>query len=334
MRSDMPRIEARPLVSIDLEGLEVFYRGHSRVPYAHYPGLGADRLAAHAAAQARAILTASGTTAFSLATGAGFAAFQTLGWDSRVLGLPAARVAFLELAEEARTSRATALKAARALGTALANTMRASGARHVSARLDARDIVLIQALEEQGFRFVDSILRFALDLHPLLRQADDVVVRDARIEDLDRLRELAASGFIYDRFHNDPALPSTVADRLHAEWVENAVRGGYGCGVLVAEAEGRPAGFFILSEDPLARETLGVGIGTLVLITVAPEARRRGIARALSLASAVRLRERGNRFAEVGTQLANIPASNTYLTAGFRLVQTSVSLRWWRDHKS
>jgi len=330
----MSRIEARPLVTTDLDGLEVFYRGHSRAPYAYYPELGADRLATHAAAQARAILTAPGTAAFALAGGTGFAAFQTLGWDSRALGVPAARLALLELAEGTRTSRATALKAARALGTALADTVRASGARHVSARLDARDIVLIQALEEQGFRLVDAILRFTLDLHPPPPQADNVVVRDARAEDLGRLRELAASGFIYDRFHNDPALASTVADRLHAAWVENAVRGGYGCGVLVAEAEGRPAGFFVLSEDPLAREILGVGIGTLVLITVAPEARRRGIARALSLASAARLRERGNRFAEVGTQLANVPASNIYLAAGFRLVQTSVSLRWWRDHRS
>ena len=327
----MGSLEARPLAPADLDGLEDFYRGHPRAPYAHYPQLGAERLAAHASAQARATLTAPGTSAFALDGGGGFAAFQPLGWDSGVLGLRAGRVALLELSQELRSSRAPTLKAARALGAALAGAARASGTRHVSARLDARDIVLIQALEEQGFRLVDAILKFSLDLRLPPPPVDGVVVRDAREEDLGRLRELAAVGFVHDRFHNDPALAAAAADRLHAEWVENSVRGGYGCGVLVAESEGQPAGFFILAEDPHAREALGVGIGTLVLITVAREARRRGIARALSLASVARLRDRGNRFAEVGTQLGNVAASNVYLDAGFRLMHTSVSLRLWLE---
>jgi GNAT superfamily N-acetyltransferase len=110
--------------------------------------------------------------------------------------------------------------------------------------------------------------------------------------------------------------------------VENAVRGSFGCGVLVACIEGRPAGFFVLAEDAAARRDLGVGVGTLVLISVDASLRRRGVARSLSWASLDRLRKRGNRFAEVGTQIGNVPASSVYLRSGFTLARTSLSLRW------
>ena len=66
-----------------------------------------------------------------------------------------------------------------------------------------------------------------------------------------------------------------------------------------------------------------------MLITVGERFRRRGLAKCLSLAGPARLRDRGNRFVEVGTQMANLPASRVYLNAGFSLVQTSLSLRRW-----
>jgi hypothetical protein len=52
------------------------------------------------------------------------------------------------------------------------------------------------------------------------------------------------------------------------------------------------------------------------------------VALALSLGGTAWLAARGARRVEVGTQLANLPAANLYAKAGFRLVQTSISLRW------
>jgi hypothetical protein len=64
---------------------------------------------------------------------------------------------------------------------------------------------------------------------------------------------------VYDRFHNDPEITRDTADALHAAWVENAVHGKTGCGVITAEVDGEPAGFFILGEDGLAQEVPGTG---------------------------------------------------------------------------
>lgn len=202
--------------------------------------------------------------------------------------------------------------------------------RHLSARIDSRELPVLQALESSGFQLVDAILRFSLDASewkgaPPLPVG--VRLRDAVASDIEPLAKLSADGFRYDRFHNDPLLAPGVADRVHAAWLTNAINGKAGDGVLVAEVDGRPAGFFILALDRLAGECLGTTIGTLVLITIDSTLRRRGVALALSLGSIDWLKERGATRFEVGTQLANVPAANVYLKAGFRLVQTNVSLR-------
>ena len=68
-------------------------------------------------------------------------------------------------------------------------------------------------------------------------------------------------------------------------------------------------------------------MGTLVLITGDAGLRRRGVAGALRLGAVEWLKERGARRFEVGTQLANVPAASVYLKSGFKLVNTSLSLR-------
>ena len=269
--------------------------------------------------------------AWTVATpeGAGVAAWQPLPWDTEMLGVPAGRIPLLAVAAPRGEPR---LEIARRLVGEALERIRAADAAYVGVRVDARDIELVQALEEAGFALVDGILRFAREATAGERpphRPQGVRIREARSADALPLRRIAEAGFVYDRFHNDPIVPAEVADRLHGVWIENGVAGTVGCGVLVAEAAGEPAGFFLLAEDATAARGLGTGIGTLVLISVDSRFRRRGIARALTEASVQHLAGRGNAIAEVGTQVANLPASSVYLAAGFRLVRTSVSLRWW-----
>lgn len=264
----------------------------------------------------------------------------TLNWDTEQFGAPAGRLDYLIVAPDGNrppaidprdtSANRRLFQVAQEAATAMTVEADARGIRHLSARVDSRELPVLQALESAGFQLVDAILRFSLDASrwdgaPPLPAG--VRLRDAVESDITPLALLAANGFLYDRFHNDPLLADGVADRVHAAWLTNAIRGTAGDGVLVAEVDGRPAGFFILAVDRLAGELLGTTIGTLVLITIDGTLRRRGVALALSLGSVDWLKERGATRFEVGTQLANVPAANVYLKAGFQLVQTSVSLR-------
>jgi dTDP-4-amino-4,6-dideoxy-D-galactose acyltransferase len=258
-----------------------------------------------------------------------------LAWDSEQFGIPAGRLDYLipaaAPAREVREPRDRLAVCLRMAARAAIEAATTAGLRHLSARIDAREFLTVQALEAAGFQVVDALLRFGLEVGGEVTpagRADAFHLRDALPEDIPALRALAARAFVHDRFHNDPSLAPGVADRLHAAWVENAVRGATADGVILATAGDRLAGFFVLALDHDAREHFGFPVGTLLLIGVDEAWRRQGVALALSHAGTAWLAARGARQVEVGTQLANLAAANLYAKAGFRLVQTSISLRW------
>jgi dTDP-4-amino-4,6-dideoxy-D-galactose acyltransferase len=307
-------------------------------PYCYYADVSPESRLAYRVAQLEHLAADPAHQAFAMgdpATGLVAAGITHLAWDSEQFGSPAGRVDYLipALAPGRATLESRALLPARlrVAGRAVVEAASAAGLRHLSARIDARDVIAVQALEAAGFQVVDALLRFGVDVAGGVPPSDrrgDLHVRDAVPEDIPALRALATRAFVHDRFHNDPALAPGVADRLHAAWVENAVRGRTAAGVTIATMAGQLAGFFVLALDHDAEKHFGFPIGTLLLIGVDEAFRRRGVALALSHAGTAWLAARGARRVEVGTQLANLAAANLYTKAGFRLLQTSISLRW------
>lgn len=275
-----------------------------------------------------------------------------LAWDTEQFGMKAGRVDYVILRPEGdpgrdwprgpgttpavqragvsriKTPERMAVAAAAARGVARAADE--LGIRHLTGRFDSRDIPVIQALEGAGFQYADAILRFVIDTEtftPPPAWRPGVELRDAREEDIPVLAGLSGKGFVYDRFHGDPALPPGVADRVHAAWLTNALHGKVGDGTLVGTVDGRVAGFMINALDRHATPHFGRPLSWYVLMTVDQTVRRRGLALALSLGSVAWLKERGALRVEAGTQMANVPASNLYPKVGFHLAQTSVTLR-------
>ena len=312
----------------EMSGAEAlaFVRGAAVLPYDYYSvsreGLEsvAAEVLAHAVNSGLAFIASHGEAEV-------VSVYHPQPWDSEKLARKVGRITCLQ--GNAASDTHPELKSNLG-GLALQAVSECVDADYISARQDSREIALIQSLEALEFSTVDGILKFSIDLGERLvvPERRGVVIETASKDDIPELRELAAGGFVYDRFHNDPCVPNDQADALHADWVENGVLGKTGCGVLVARSQGRVAGFFLLTEDNSLKPHLGFSVGTLVLIAVSPHFRRRGIAKSLSLASAAYLKHRGHSYAEVGTQMANTPASNVYLSSGFHLVQSHVSLRW------
>ncbi len=320
------------IANSDSELLHAIFRDRDDLPRGWCGRPDPERLIAHASAQAARILDAPDARGFATGhPGAGVSAYRPLVWDSAILGMRVGGVPLLEMDAKSGADSDRSGPMAGALAGAALEAARTDGAAYVTARLGSNQGAGLRALEAHGFRIVDGVLHFGIDLDEMGDEVPGAAnVRDAREDDIPALRRLAANSFRYDRFHRDPVIAPEAADAVHANWVENGVRGATGCAVLVAELDGSPAGFFVLSEDPVARETLGVGVGALDLIGVDPSRQRSGIGAALSWASLARLRARGNRFAEVGTQIANLPASNLYARCGFQLVASSLTLRWWQ----
>jgi RimJ/RimL family protein N-acetyltransferase len=249
-------------------------------------------------------------------TPAGTAAWYSLDWDSEQFGIPAGRVESLD----ASGSYAQARAAKRELLASVLDQCRAAGIRHLSARVDSGNLTTIHALEEAGFELIDGIQTFVLTLngnHPSAPPR----TRLFEPKDLPEVLEIGRTAFIFDRFHADPTLPSTVADQVNASWTRSCCLGTAADAVVVAEEDGRIASYVTCRADRRA------GNGIIILVATAAWARGRGAARRASSAALHWFAEQGLGTVEVGTQLRNIPAARLYESLGFRLTRTSLTFR-------
>jgi ribosomal protein S18 acetylase RimI-like enzyme len=233
--------------------------------------------------------------------------WRRLEWDSAKFGFPAARL-------ESGWERDR-------LPEIVAECRRA-GIRHLTARCDADDLAAVHALERARFQLLDGIQTFALELSEAAMPARGAVeVRDFLDGDRAQVLAIARESFVYDRFHADAALEPGVADRVNEDWVDNCCRGIMADAVFVAEEAGVIQGFVTCKMDA-ARHT-----GVIGMVATLGSARRRGIAREITV-EALRWFYHGGAFwVEVGTQLANIPAARLYCGLGFKPVSVALTFR-------
>jgi len=185
---------------------------------------------------------------------------------------------------------------------------------------DSADAPSAHAAEAGGFRLMD--LRVELR-RPV--DGDDSLadLRDARPEDADALRAIARASHGVTRFYADPGFPDERCDDLYDTWISRSLE-GWADGVLVAEVDGRPAGYVSCHLDES-------GTGSIGLIAVDAEVRRAGLGVALSRGAVAWCRDRGAERMSVVTQGRNAAALRTFQRAGF-LVE-SIGLwfhKWYR----
>jgi GNAT superfamily N-acetyltransferase len=294
----------------------------------HRARVAPDAWARYAAARAGALL--DGTIAN--AAGGALVAWRALPWDTEQLGVNAGRVdvALPAVAQSARDMEAATTQLA-ALLERTRREARDAGVQHLTARLDAQALDRVRAFERAGFELVDGLVTFCRDVagdDPLPASGPlpaGVRLRETTPEDAERVSAIAH--FVHDRFHADPFLDPARADALHRSWVANSVAGRAAEVVFVAEDDQGPLAFTTATRDRLTIDPLGRPVLTIVLVATAERGRRLGLARALARHTMHWARARGVAVVEVGTQLRNVPAARTYVSAGFSPVATSLTLR-------
>ena len=231
-----------------------------------------------------------------------------LDWDSRVFGLR--------------------------IGRAIAPRLDAASAAETRRWLDAErldcvylltgsdDPASVRAAEDHGFRFVDIRLTFDRGLDPSDAPPPPADVRPAQGDDVPALQAIARGSYRDSRFYVDGRLPETRCDALYAAWIENAFR-GRAKAVLVAENEGRPAGYLAITEP-------GPGEGQIDLLAVAEAARGHGHGGRLVAGCLRWCAEHQVRRVLVVTQGRNIAAQRLYQAAGFRTVSVELWYHLWR----
>jgi ribosomal protein S18 acetylase RimI-like enzyme len=268
------------------------------------------------AAQRGAALLANASGAFETKCGA--IGWKHLPWDSELFGFSAARLEILATTGGYTEGRETACVLVRRV----VEDATFEGVEHLVARIDSSLIWHAHALEGNGFELIDGIQTFAL---ASLTVTDfPAGTRLATAEDEHAIADIARSSFVHDRFHNDVAIGTETANRVHEAWARNSVSGQAADAVVVAESdEGVDAFVTVKLDDSLP----GLRIATIPLVATGLEVRGKGSGRRATEAALAWAKQQGADVVEVGTQISNVPAARLYQSAGFRTTAISLTYR-------
>lgn len=181
---------------------------------------------------------------------------ELLPWDSEFWGFRVGRVTGPSLTPEAAAS--------------VDEWAAANGVSCIYFEAASEDTESIWAAEAAGFRTVEIrvVLRGkrAAAEPPMPPRHPSVSVREARTDDLPRLRQIARESFHDSRFYIDPHFPDERAGDFYATWVERSlVEGWRDNTVIVPVVDGRVRGFATIAIDG--------PIGRIDLIAIDAEAR-------------------------------------------------------------
>jgi ribosomal protein S18 acetylase RimI-like enzyme len=209
-----------------------------------------------------------------------------------------------------------------ALAAGAVRAMAAAGIEIASCRLPETSRREIHALESAGFRVVECLLTLGQALPESLPAP--VRVGPMRAGEEEACAALAGRVFQYDRFHWDPRIDDSAADRLKRAWILNSARGRADT-MLVARDGGEVVGFnaCIRSGDTAAIDLIGV----------APEARGGGLGKALVEASLAHYAGAAREMI-VGTQSKNIASLAMYQRTGFRIRDSHLTFHAHLEPKS
>lgn len=245
---------------------------------------------------------------------------RRLTWDSDFFGVPMGRLDVIAAPE------ATSAQRAEAIGRTL-DTARATGVRHLTARADVADLETLGALEDAGFRIMDTLGTYIM--RPGKDQPNDVrrlgPLRVATPQDAEAVLAITreAYGGYRNRFHLDVALPRDRADAFYDAWARQCLNGAMADVLMVSEdSAGRVIGYLAFRRRQPA-STIGTPIyggGLGACRRDAP-----GAYASLIRDSAVWAHGQG-AVAECQTQLANVAVIRVYEAVGFHFVRAEHTL--------
>ena len=260
---------------------------------------------------------------------AGIASLARLPWESEIFGLPMSSIPLIA----ASGCDSGASETCRALLRSLCTTARHEGLQHLSCRVPAGDLPLIQALEQSGFLLADSTLEYLW--RPRVRSGESPGerwrIRESRDQDADALGELAREAFLErtaTRFRNDPYLSREDVGELYAQWARRSCRREFADATMVAIDGGEPVGFLTCKLEHELSAHLGRTVGTIGIGVVRPEHEGQGLLTALVHAVLDWCAEQNVRLVRSRIMIQHVTSSWTALRTGARQIAA-----WHTFHK-
>lgn len=195
------------------------------------------------------------------------------------------------------------------------------------ARSPVNDLAVAQAMEQEGFALMDTLIYYGFDLVRLSisTATEGIGVRSLSAGEEKTVKALAVDAFrgYLGHYHADPRLDRRQCDEVYVSWAYRAcVSREVADEVLVADCDGRLQGFITLKVKS-AEEAEGGLLG------VASSARGTGVAQALMVHALTWCKTRGLRWMLISTQITNLASQKLWVRLGFEPSHAYYTFHKW-----
>ncbi len=226
-------------------------------------------------------------------------------------------------------------RTARAIGVkldhlpAIDEFCRVNGIQFLFARCSAHDLSTVQAMENNGYRLMDTLVNYARRLNPtpLPPITEGLTIRPVRENEAETIGNLGRTIFhaYGGHYHADQRLDRDQCDEVYASWAyRSCIMREVADEVLVAEREGQIAGFLTLR---LTSPTTGEG----PLFGVSPTQQGHGIGRSLMIGALNWFTEHGAERMIISTQIINLYSQKVWIRLGFEPQEVNYTFHRWYD---
>ena len=244
-------------------------------------------------------------------------------WDAEQFGVPMGGFELLYHHGDGGAFRRCAAEAERIL--------RERGIAFSSGRIHGDQLAPMHALEDQGFRYYETLIWPTVRCDAADPDYAQFGVREMRAEDVERVVAIAERNqFARGHFYCDPGFDPKVIDRFFGTWIRNAFERGQP--VIVIEDEGEVAGYFALEMPELLTRFLGHTYGGMRSLGLSPASRGKGLGLRIFRGAISYLRSRGATYIDSGYAAKNHISARLHVLTGFFSAYEDVTLhRWLQD---
>ncbi|HKF18714.1 MAG TPA: GNAT family N-acetyltransferase [Candidatus Dormibacteraeota bacterium] len=200
-----------------------------------------------------------------------------------------------------------------------------AGVRMLIARCAGADLPSLQAMERAGFLLMDAQVKYERRLVGP-EAAGGALVRPLRPGDVGAVVAIARESFggYAGHYHADQRLPRELCDEVYPSWASRCCSGEAADHVVVAEVDGRVAGFSAFQRLNEAEARLQLG-------AVAPWARGHQLYTTLTFAGMAWCGEQRLSRMSAITQTTNLAAQQSWIRSGMMPVDAWYTFHRWFD---
>jgi GNAT superfamily N-acetyltransferase len=262
----------------------------------------------------------------------GIAVFTALPWETRIFGREMGILKYIVVDVDSPHKR----EIVEQLLGQIIDWAGARGMEFLLCKPFTDDILTIHALEKHGFLLMDTLLDYVYDfrISPLRDVPSPPLTEGAKIRsvqegDLEGLLTIAQASFRdhFGRFHVDERICKRKAIQVYEEWIESSFK-GYADWILVAEIDGRPAGYSVWKKPSPLEQSMGIPVGHYSIGATHPSYSGRGLFGALTFAG-MKLFEGLTDYIEGPTHINNYQIQRAYAKLRWIICDARHSFHKW-----